>query len=493
MAFQKVVLWKPLMITVAAIIALSIFTYFFNKSLSVILILAALGIISRIPAGLSTYLNPLEMVDFFGVSIALAYGPIQGAIFSFVVFLFSRLFFPNEWPMYTIKWALTIAMGAVVFYYLFPLIGNISTLFTLMILWNSLSYTFILTPLLEREALLIEMYYDIMLSPIAILHRMIISLVGGEFLHQVLLSGSSKIIYLYIFAAVFAAVLWFGKDILKKINETVNKSGVFDPDRKKALENLVSKTGFDLGEAKGIIASTIVLALALTAGQWGGATFSIKEGLKNLAIAMPVVMLSFVAHEKAHKWGAQRFGTYAKFKPAWPMMAFTAVIGIISSGWVVITVVGNSVLTSLKRVGFKFPFISPESQARITLLGPAISLALVILSKVFMGIFGETRLLQDMFTFNLWMTFFNMIPFVMPFEKSEGLEQAIFPPFDGAYVLGGAPQLFVGFLAFAIITVLGLLLLPIWAAIILGGIAGVVGWLWAHSDTVLFHEPGSHY
>ncbi len=482
MAQIRVVLWKPLILTVAALVGLSIFTYFFNTKLSIILVLAALGIISRIPAGYSTYLNPLEMIDFFGVSIALAYGPIIGSIFSLTTFLFSRLFLPGEWPMYTIKWALTIAMGAPIFYFLFPLVGNISTLFTMMIIWNMISYTWILTPLLEREALMTEMYYDIALAPMAILHRIIISAIGGEFLHELLISGSTKIVYVYIFAIVFATILWFGKAILKKFNDYINRTKVFDVDRKAAIEAVVEKTGFDFGEARALIVAVIALAIALSAGQWGaGDVFDAGEGIKNLFIAIPVVALSLFAHEKAHKWAAQRYGAYAKFEPSWPAMAFSAVIGIISGGWAIMTAVGSSLVKQFKRIGFKFVWFGPTYQAKMVVLGPFISLMLVVFAKVMMGYFGETTLLKDLFRFNLWMTFFNMIPLVVPYEKG-GIEKPIFPGFDGAYVLGGNPKLYVGFLAFAIAVVAGIYFLHWWVALGLGFLIGFIIWVLAHAE-----------
>ncbi len=482
MAQMRIVLWKPLILTVVALVGLSIFTYFFNTKLSIILVLAALGIISRIPAGYSTYLNPLEMIDFFGVSIALAYGPIIGSIFSLVTFLASRLFLPGEWPMYTIKWALTIAMGAPIFYFIFPIVGDIGTLFTLMIFWNMASYTWILTPLLEREALMTEIYYDFALMPMAIAHRIIISAIGGEFLHQLLISGSTKIVYIYIFAAVFATLLWFGKDLLRKINEYVKKSKIFDVDRKTALKTLVEKTGFDFAEARAMIIAVLVLALALSAGQWGpGHTFDVREGIKNLFIAIPAVALSLFAHEKAHKWAAQRYGAYAKFEPSWPAMAFAAVIGIISGGWAIMTAVGSSLVKEFKRIGFKFVWFGPTYQARMVVLGPFVSLMLAVFAKVMMGYFGETTLLKDLFRFNLWMTFFNMIPLVVPYEKG-GIEKPIFPGFDGAYVLGGSPQLFVGFLAFAIFVVAGIYFLPWWVALGIGFIIGLIIWVIAHGE-----------
>ena len=479
---MRVVLWKPLILTVVALVGLSIFTYFFNTKLSIILVLAALGIISRIPAGYSTYLNPLEMIDFFGVSIALAYGPIIGSIFSLVTFLASRLFLPGEWPMYTIKWALTIAMGAPIFYFLFPLVGDIGTLFTLMIIWNTISYTWILTPLLEREALMTEIYYDIALMPMAILHRIIISAIGGEFLHQLLLSGSTKIVYIYIFAAVFATVLWFGKSILKRFNDYVNRTKLFDVDRESAIKAVVEKTGFDFGEARGLIVAALVLAVALSAGQWGqGHIFDAREGIKNLFIAIPVVALSLFAHEKAHKWAAQRYGGYAKFEPAWPAMAFSVVVGIISGGWAIMTAVGSSLVRQFKRLGFKLVWFGPTSQAKMVLLGPFVSLMLVVFAKVMMGYFGETTLLKDLFRFNLWMTFFNMVPLVVPYEKGT-IEKPIFPGFDGAYVLGGNPMLYFGFLAFAIFVVAGIYFLPWWVALGLGFIIGFIIWTIAHTE-----------
>ena len=474
MVGPKVILWKPLILTVVALLIASVVIYFFNPKLSIILVLAALGLISRIPAGISTYLNPLEMIDFFGVSIALSYGPIYGAIFSLVLFIFSRIFLPGEWPMYTIKWALTIFMGAFVFYYLFPVVGSISTLFTIMILWNTLSYTFILTPLLERDALMTEIYYDIMLSPIAILHRIIISFVGGEFLHELLISGSPKVAYLYVFAAVFAAVLWFGKDIIKKFNEAASKSNIFTADKPSAIRTALSRIGIDKGELKGIILAIVVLSLALTAGQWGDKTFSAADGIKNMFIAIPVVALSFMAHEWGHKLAAIKYGVRAFFKPAWPMMAFSAVIGIISGGWAVITAVGNPILTNIKRLGFKSPEIGPKPLANIIVAGPLVSLFLVLLSKVLIGAYGETTMLKDLYLFNLWMLFFNIIPLVVPSQKGSGMEKTIFPPFDGAFVLGGSPPLFFAFAGFAIGTVAALAFLPLWLAISIGLALGLV-------------------
>ncbi len=483
MVGTKEVLWKPLIITTAALTALSLILYSFDKKLSVLVLLAVLGIWSRVPAGLSTYLNPLEMISFFGIVIAISYGPLYGALFCLIVFPVSRLFIAGEWPLYVLKWTLTIALGAMIAYYLYPVFGSISTLVTSMIIWETFSYTFLFTILIERDAFMLELYYNIILLPIIILHRLIISFVGGEYLHELLLSGSSKIVYLYIFTAVFMVVLWFAKDLMKHINGIVNKTKVFDANRKIALENLVKKTGFDMGEAKGILIGVLVLALALTAGQWGTAKFSAFEGLKNLAIAIPAVALSFILHEKAHKWGAQFYGTYAKFRPAWPMMAFSAIIGIITSGAAVITAIGNSVVTSVKRVGFKYPFIGPHTQAKIVLFGPLISLLLAIFAKVMMGIFGDTLLLKDLFVFNLWMTFFNLIPLTIPYRGEMGSLDLI-PPFDGAYILGGNPILYVGFLAFAAVTALTLVFLPFWVAIIFGIIAGGAGWVWMHSKEI---------
>ncbi len=483
MTAKRDVRWGPLIATSTAIIAISALLYSYNQKLSIILLLAAIGLWSRVPAGLSTYLNPLEMISFFGIVIALSYGPLYGFLFCIIVFPFSWLFMEGEWPYYPLKWSITIALGAVIAYYLFPIIGSISTLVTLMIIWESFSYTFFLTPLIESDAFMLELYYDIMLMPITILHRLIISVIGGEFLHQLLLSGSSKIIYLYLFAGAFAFLLWFAKDIVKVIGEHLNKSKVFDPNRKVAISNLIKKTGFDLDEAKGIFVAVLVLALSLTAGQWGAAKFNALEGLKNLATAIPVVALSFIAHEKAHKWGAQFYGTYAKFKPAWPMMAFSAIIGVITAGGAVITAVGNSVVTSVKRIGFKYPLIGPHTQAKIVLFGPLVSLLLAIFAKSMMGIFGPSLLLKDLFTFNLWMTFFNLIPLTIPYRYEMGSVNLI-PSFDGAYILGGNPILYVGFLGFAAVTALAMLFLPFWVAIIFGFIAGSAGWVWMHSEDI---------
>ena len=243
----------------------------------------------------------------------------------------------------------------------------------------------------------------------------------------------------------------------------------------------IKQAWFAKEETISIAMSALALSLALTGGQWGEDTFSASEGLKNIFIAFPVVLFSFVAHEFAHKLAARRNGVHAVFKPAWPMVAFSAVIGIISGGWVVITAVGTWVLTSLKRIGFKYPFVGAPAQAKIALMGPMVSLLLAIFAKVFIGIFGESRLLQDLFTFNLWMVFFNMIPFlnfaqrVAPGMRETSAKQ-IFPSFDGEFVFAGNPVYYVSFMGFAIVAVLCLLFLPVWVSAIVGVIAGILAW-----------------
>ena len=248
------------------------------------------------------------------------------------------------------------------------------------------------------------------------------------------------------------------------------------------LRTALSKIGIDKGELKGIVLAIIVLSIALTAGQWGDKTFSAADGIKNIFIAIPVVALSFMAHEWGHKLVAIRYGVRTFFKPAWPMMAFSAVIGIISGGWAVITAIGNPILTNIKRLGFKSPEIGPKTLANIIIAGPLVSLFLVLLSKVLIGAYGETTMLKDLYFFNLWMLFFSIIPLVIPSQKGSGMEKTIFPPFDGAYILGGSPTLYFAFAGFAIGTVAALAFLPLWLAILIGSALGIV--LWAYINDV---------
>ncbi|MBI2040920.1 MAG: hypothetical protein HYT16_02340 [DPANN group archaeon] len=244
---------------------------------------------------------------------------------------------------------------------------------------------------------------------------------------------------------------------------------------------------FDKDEAVAIAISSLVLSIALTAGQWGAARFSAAEGLKNIAIAIPAILISLLVHEFAHKISAARYGSATKFSVSWLMLAIAGIVGVLTSGAVIFAAVGASMAVKLKRIGFKYPFVGPHTQAKIALFGPLASLLLAIAAKILLGVFGDVRFLQDLFIFNLWMVFFHLVPFnILPFLAAllkKSTEKAV-QPFDGAFILGGNPILYVGFLAFAAVTALTLVFLPFWVALIFGLIAGGAGWVWMHSEDI---------
>ncbi|MDR0779021.1 MAG: site-2 protease family protein [Methanomassiliicoccaceae archaeon] len=127
-----------------------------------------------------------------------------------------------------------------------------------------------------------------------------------------------------------------------------------------------------------------------------------------IAISAVVVCLSFVAHELAHKFVAQRYGAWAEYR-MFPMGLIIALI-ISFSGFIFASpgavYIGGS--------------IDDEENGKISAAGPAVNIVLgavaFILALYTTGIIGTT--LWIMASINAFFAVFNMIP-ISPFDGSK--------------------------------------------------------------------------
>lgn len=149
------------------------------------------------------------------------------------------------------------------------------------------------------------------------------------------------------------------------------------------------------------VASLVVLGVGLSFG----VTRQIGSLSPSLALAIAVLATtSFLAHELAHKFAAQKAGLWAEFRTMSFGLLLTALsiispFKIISPGAVVI-----SGFTSKKNLG------------KISVAGPLINIALSItfcLAMLLGPVYSYKLFFLFGFVINAWIAFFNLIPFGM--------------------------------------------------------------------------------
>jgi Zn-dependent protease len=148
------------------------------------------------------------------------------------------------------------------------------------------------------------------------------------------------------------------------------------------------------------VAALVVLGIGLSLGMAPNIILNIG-GVSMLFAFATLVTASFLVHELAHKFAAQKSGLWAEFRIMLIGLVLTAIsivsplFKIISPGAVVI-----SGLTSKKNVG------------KISIAGPLtnITLSIAFLSAALLVSAGKFLFLLC-FAINAWIAFFNLIPF----------------------------------------------------------------------------------
>ena len=454
---EEPVLWKPLILT-SIICLVGVFVLLpINRQWSLILLFGILGVWTRVPGYYIPQIKELQTIDFFALMIALSYGPLQGAIFALVVFLWSRLYGPQEYITVAPKLGLTTAFSCFLAYLFYPVITNFEALLTFLIIFE-FGFFLLITFIFERGEMAIEMYYCIILLPISYLHRLTASLFGADYLFELMAHEHGNMIWIYIFGIGLIAGLlglyWVNQkhDLRKRFSF----GGLFGERREVALKALVERTGFDFGEAKDLLYAVIVLGVILSAGQWGMETFNFGEGMVNLLIAINVVFFSYILHQAAYKWYAKQYAAYGKYRFYGPIAIFALLVGIVSEGKVIIPVLGTVFLTTpfFFRPGHKIedvtaPFLGPKERAKIMAIGPLVSVFLALMAKALMAKFGESTLLVDLFRFNMWLALVSLLPLAFPVQaKYRTIQEKFMPPFPGAVILHGFKSLYVFLLVF---------------------------------------------
>jgi hypothetical protein len=155
---SQYILWKPVKIVSIIIYSVIFIFYPFNTFWATILLFALIAFWSRIPCLISPFTKDFEVVDFFTVMLAIHVGGIFGGIFGATILLFSRVFGPNEYILYTVKDSICLLVGGILTPFFFSMTG--SALYTIY-LFTAVRYAgyLILTLLIEPQFFMLELGY----------------------------------------------------------------------------------------------------------------------------------------------------------------------------------------------------------------------------------------------------------------------------------------------------------------------------------------------
>ena len=177
----------------------------------------------------------------------------------------------------------------------------------------------------------------------------------------------------------------------------------------------VTKGKYSTVEIRDIAISVLVLsvAFALMFSNRGG--FAEIEVLGLLCISAVIVCASFVSHELAHKFAAQRFGAWAEYRmfPAGLMLALMmSLFGVIFAAPGVVYIEGH---------------INRRENGVISAAGPGVNIILgfsaLCLALITSGILSS--FFWIMASINAFFAVFNMIP-IRPFDGSKIIKWNIF-------------------------------------------------------------------
>jgi Zn-dependent protease len=146
------------------------------------------------------------------------------------------------------------------------------------------------------------------------------------------------------------------------------------------------------------VAALLVLGIGLSLGLYREAYATLGSPIMLFVFAF-LLTASFLAHELAHKFAAQREGLWAEFRLMFMGLILTAIsiisplFKIISPGAVVI-----------------FGFAGKKSVGRISIAGPSTNIILSTVLVVLWFINPQPIILYAA-AFNAWISLFNLIPF----------------------------------------------------------------------------------
>lgn len=221
---------------------------------------------------------------------------------------------------------------------------------------------------------------------------------------------------------------------------------------------------FTKHEVRGLAIAIFAIAFIISFKEWGASSFDFISGLYNLFNAVLIVALSILVHDAGQRIWGLAIGYRIEFK-IWSFGLFLAlIIAFISNGSLWIIVPSGFMLHHLAghRLGFFRYGVNYFGQAMVAFAGPLFTLMLIILLKV-LSVFFPNALVQKAIMFNVIYLITSLLPI---------------PPLDGSKIYFGSRMLYAFVMpAIAVASILMIVEIPVFLALVLSFLAGIVLWL----------------
>ena len=218
-------------------------------------------------------------------------------------------------------------------------------------------------------------------------------------------------------------------------------------------------------EARGLTIAILVIGFIISFKEWGAERFDFSIGLFNLFNAILIAALSILVHDAGQRLWGLAIGFRIEFRMWTFGLIFAVAIAFISNGNVWIIVPGGFMLHHLAghRLGFFRYGVNYFGQAMVALAGPLFTLMLIIALKALGVFFPDNILIEKAMMFNVIYMMTSMLPV---------------PPLDGSKIFFGSRMLYAFVLpAMMIAAVMMIAKIPVFFALILSVLAGVILWL----------------
>ncbi len=218
-------------------------------------------------------------------------------------------------------------------------------------------------------------------------------------------------------------------------------------------------------EARGLTIAILIIGFIISFREWGAEMFDLSAGLFNLFNAILIAALSIMVHDAGQRIWGLAIGYRIEFRMwTFGLMAALAVV-FISKGGIWVIAPGGFMLHHLAghRLGWFRYGVNYFGQAMVALAGPLSTLMLIVTLKALGSFFPDNLLIEKAIIFNIIYLITMMLPI---------------PPLDGSKIFFGSRMLYAFALpAMIIAAVLMIVDIPVFFAIVLSVLAGVVLWL----------------
>src|SRR3989338_5780456 len=233
------------------------------------------------------------------------------------------------------------------------------------------------------------------------------------------------------------------------------------------LDKLKKYYTFTKYEARGYAIAILAIAFIISFTEWGTCQFDLTAGLFNLFNSALIVALSILVHDAGQRIWGLAIGYKIEFK----MWTFGLALGLIAAFlnngripylWLILP--GGFMIHHMAghRLGWVRYGINYFGQAMVALAGPLFTLMLIILLKILNAIV-PSPIIGEAIKFNVVYLITNLLPI---------------PPLDGSKMFFGSRMAYAFLMpALLIATILMVVDVPVFLALVLSMFIGVVLWL----------------